>query len=401
MHLRIQWRVLAFQLLLVTACCGSCGLSAAASPFAGLLKQVDLFAPGPQQQPPAEIALGKLDEHAFIASQMTLLTDFVAISGRYTFVLADKPNAAIREFPIMVAPMKVPSNEPDYLELPGNLRTKPVASLLLKTGTLYLVWNPQNKTTHAGQLANAQLQLELNGHHHTINLRTLRRGDPILLDLTNPVQRIPLQLDNLPARGKLRVTLNAVDNVSSGPEFDFDKKPLELEQSLTLVRRGEIKSEIDLQLVKSSTGPELRAKAFYFDESARRQPLVGTKVKKKMGGLERSYVRNKKKLAAAETALPRIAAEIRTLSNRRPANDSEAVRKAVLLRNLNQQYKKANNAIIRCKRSLPQIKTAIEHLKEVNTLGQQLHENITFHFSVDVFNGNHAMLLAIIGQQPH
>ena len=398
MHLRIQWRVLAFQLLLGTACCG---LSAAANPFAGLLKQVDLFAPGPQQQPPAEVALGKLDERAFIASQMTLLTNFVAIGGRYTFVLADKPNAAIREFPIMVAPMKEPSNEPGFLELPGNLVTKPVASLLLKTGTLYLVWNPQNKTTHAGQLANAQLQLELNGRHHTINLRTLRKGDPIPLDLTKPFQRISLPLDNLPARGELQVKLNAVDNVLSGPEFNFEKKPLELEQSMTLTRRGEIKSEIDLQLVKSSTGPELRAKAFYFDESDRRQPLVGTKVEKKMGGLERSYVRKKKKLAAAEKALPAIAAEIRTLSGRRPANDSEAVRKITLLHTLNQQYKKANNAIIRCKRSLPQIKTAIEHLKEVNTLGQQLHENIMFHFSVDVSNGPHTMLLAIIGQQPH
>ena len=185
MRIRTPWRLLVFSLFMVSLFL-PIGVRAESRSLDGLLTHVDLFETETQstgKQTSSEISLGKINSQSLTGSKINLLADFISIGGSYTFSLKHEPNTPADELPIMVVPIANLTGRNDLPPPPGKLRTEPVASLKEKSGTLYFVWNLDNETVHASQLANAQLQFVLDSKTHTVFFRNPASIGAVPLDL--------------------------------------------------------------------------------------------------------------------------------------------------------------------------------------------------------------------------
>ncbi|WP_442485147.1 hypothetical protein [Aeoliella sp. SH292] len=308
------------------------------------------------------IVFGQLDAVTFEQCDVRLVNDFVLVSGVYTFEVQRQPqNRATCS--IMVVPVPRPPDSGPLPPAPGRLLEEPIATISVEEGQLCLTWNPENPTVHAAELANAMIRLEWQGEQHTIGLREPVELEAIALDLENPLQRVPIEVKNLPSAGDLSIVMRPIDGIDVPFEFAGGQATIERGDSQKVRREGSIPSELEIELAEVKEGAELRVRASYFDSRKRRKPLVGDSIRSTAIGLQRSQSESESNLAAARSAIPRIESEAARLRSRRPSDNSEAAAISGRLVALKQQHTKARSSIRRYEKSLPKIAESIEDLK--------------------------------------
>jgi hypothetical protein len=347
--------------------------------------------PGDHQRLP----LGALPVQDLSDVKILLGDHFVKIDQHYTLRVNPPLKSRLSGCPIMVVPIPGESNaEAATVPLPADYESKPIAELVFEQGQLFLAPTSLSTTRIAAQLCNADLLFQYPGGSQLIRLRTVTSKPSIQLNLAQEGTIVRLPTAPLPSVGRTFLEVSRI--AGEGHEFYpiAGEKRVEIDDTISFSLKGEITTLLDVAYRTDRDGHFARIKAYYQIGDQRRRSFVAMEVMKAGKSAEQAIANAQNQLAAARSALPQIENELNGLAGSSGGDDRAQGERAAKIEYLTRLRRKAISTIRRFERSLPRSLAALEHLKRVRDLGQQLHKKVNVEFSVEVMYEGRRLALA-------
>jgi len=267
-------------------------------------------------------------------------------------------------------------------------KKEPLGMILHEPGELTFAWKtPLADAPARRQLANCLLEIRHGSAPKIAQLRDVAKSQPLVLDFHRANQTIEIDVDDLPAYGKIVLKIRELSNFDRGGKLRGDTLMLALGKT-AFIEFGDMPgAEIELRfaLAPAGGGLILRSESVFKEKSRRNFDLTYSALEKERMEVQRLYSSMQAELIALkrnhETAKT-------TLRNLPPtATRPQIVAAASLVSSLGQQVAAAE-------RTIPIQKARLDAVPAVKAFMDFLHERATIKFSVCAIAGDKEVILA-------
>jgi hypothetical protein len=267
-------------------------------------------------------------------------------------------------------------------------KKEPLGMILRGPSELSFAWKtPIVDAPARRQLANCLLEIRHGSEPKFAQLREVAKNQPLVLDFHRPNQTIQIDVDDLPAYGKIVLKIRELSNFDRGGKLRGDTRSLALGKT-AFIDFGELPgAEIELRfaLAPSGGGLILRSESVFKEKSRRNFDLTYAALEKERVEVDQLFSNMQTELAALKS---RHETAKRNLRNLPPtATRPQIVAAASLVSSLGQQ-------IAALERNMPVQKARLDAVPSVKAFMDFLHERATIKFSVCAIAGDQEIVLA-------
>ncbi len=271
--------------------------------------------------------------------------------------------------------------------------TKEPLGIILRDPTqLVFAWKtPLADAPARRQLANCLLEIRHGSEPKFAQLRDVAKSQPLVLDFHRTSQTVEIDVDDLPAYGKIVLKIHDLSNFARGGKLRGDTRTFALGKT-AFIDFGEMPgAEVKLRFVRAPTGGGLilRSDPLFQEKSGRDFELTFSSLEKQRAEVERLVANMQTELVNLKSRLATARSSLRNLPP--TATRQQIVAAVSLTASLEQQ-------IAPIERTLPAYQAKLDAVPSVKAFMDFLHERATIQFSVCAIAGDKEILLAESGR---
>ena len=237
------------------------------------------------------------------------------------------------------------------------------------------------------QLANCLLEIRHGSEPKIAQLRDVAKSESLVLDFHRANQTVAIDVDHLPAYGKIVLKIRELSNFARGGKLRGDTRTLALGKTAFIEFDDMPGVEIELRFVLAPAGGGLilRSESVFKEKSRRNFDLTYSALEKERTEVERLYSTMQSELAALKSRHETAKTNLRNLPP--TATRPQIVAAASLVSTLGQQ-------VAAIERTMPALKARLDAVPSVKAFMDFLHERAAIRFSVCAIAGDKEVVLA-------
>jgi hypothetical protein len=311
------------------------------------------------------------------------------LKNEQRFVLTRAPRFAEPVWAIQLIPR---AEKPAEAAADG---ARTVAYLKLDQNRLLFAWNPRSQDPLGGQLRNCVLHLSDGLYTHALRLRPVPRETASALDFDQERTVVAVDCAPLPARDQIYLEVVSLDGFDGDWHLDPTEGRVPLGEQLN-IEHASPKVSIALEFEASETGLQVAIVPRY-ELSSRTDAFTAEQVRTTLVGLNKTLQENLRDLKVAQAAGQGIANRIRQIQSLPIPSGAQSraimYQRQAQVGQLQGGLKRAVSKARRLTNSIPRTKEALEGVKELATLGEQLRGQARIRFRIVAQSGERGVVL--------
>ena len=271
-------------------------------------------------------------------------------------------------------------------------KKEPLGMILQGRSELTFAWKaPLVDAPARRQLANCLLEIRHGSEPKIAQLREVAKSEPLVLDFHRANQTVAVDVDDLPAYGKIVLKIRELSNFARGGKLRGDIRTLALGKTAFIEFTDMPGAEIELRFVLAPAGGGLilRSDSVFKEKSRRNFDLTYAALEKEQAEVERQFSTMQSELIALKSSLETAKTNLKNLPP--TATRPQIVAAASLVSTLGQQ-------VATIERALPAQKARLDAVPSVKAFMDFLDKRATIQFSVCAIAGDKEVVLAECGR---
>ena len=363
-------------------------------PFAQLPMAVDLPPRGVwnaleklEEAGTGNLDIGLIGKLNLAQAEFRIDDTFADLQDRFRFAIVANSQSAEPTWDIQLIPMSGGDLHP--------IAARNVAHLRMANDRLLFAWNLEFHDPLGGQLRNCTLHLSDGPFRRSMPLRSVQQTKPITLEFDESEMRIMVPCEAPPAFDNIYLEVVSFNQFGSGWQMKPAEGRVKLGERLH-IEHASPDVKITLKLEEAAGGLKATITPRY-ELGSRSDPFTTEQVRTTLLSLGQTLNSNLRTLKEAQTAGQTLTRQIRHLQSlpvpSGPKREPVLFQRQAQIGDLQVALKKAASTARRMQNSIPKTKAALDTLKKLAALGEQMRGRAHVELRIVAQTGAQSMVL--------
>ncbi|NOY41658.1 MAG: hypothetical protein GXP26_07480 [Planctomycetes bacterium] len=255
-----------------------------------------------------------------------------------------------------------------------------IAGLTILDGALQFIWVEEVPEDAVAAVWNSVVFLKAKGIEHTVSLRAPSEVEPLSIDLTKALQRIPCKCEFLPHLDEIYFELTGIARFPANNRTGMLPLKIKLRESLDIRYTGAQNAGTTVAMKRKGNIVVVELSSLYTLPSGDNEPMsipAGNRKMKELSEIEAEAKWSKTNVGNMKSSLSSAKTEFAAIQRRNAGlNTAAAAAKSLALGELAAEIRSRELAINRATQliqNLPAIGTEIRELDRVSAVARELH----------------------------